>query len=163
MMSEQNITLIRPRRSGEKSARVAARSVAAKSSVVPRELHVLLVEDSELTLEHLTESIRSIDYPIELAIAKGEQEALALIAERLPNIVLLDLMLKDGHGFSVLRALNQHRPKPFVIVLTNHASPQYREYALMMGADYFLDKAVAMDSVHALVELHAAGFSEGPE
>jgi DNA-binding phage protein len=40
-------------------------------------------------------------------------------------------------------------------VLTNYGLPSYREYALLSGADYFLDKALEFESLQGIVEMVA--------
>jgi DNA-binding NarL/FixJ family response regulator len=57
-----------------------------------------------------------------------------------PDVVILDLHLRTGSGFGVLRRLRgPERPK--VIVLTNFDVPAYRREAESLGADAFLDKS----------------------
>ena len=59
------------------------------------------------------------------------------------DIVLLDLHLKQGTGFGVLRAVCGMPDCPMIIVLTNHDLPEYHDAALALGAAEFLDKAQA--------------------
>ena len=60
-----------------------------------------------------------------------------------PDAVIIDIGLRQGSGFDVLKALSVnsvgHRPKR--IVLTNHTLDQYRKAAQRWGADYFFDKS----------------------
>jgi len=57
-------------------------------------------------------------------------------------VLVLDLELKRGTGFGVLRSLVPHRPqRSTVIVLTNYAFPQYRAKSLALAANFLLDKA----------------------
>ncbi len=57
------------------------------------------------------------------------------------DTVLLDLQLTDGNGLDVLAAVKPQRPGIHVIVLSNFATPQYRQASLAAGADVFLDKS----------------------
>ena len=57
------------------------------------------------------------------------------------DALLLDLQLKDGKGLEVLARVKQARPDLHVIVLTNLASPQYRQASLSVGAEFCLDKS----------------------
>ena len=60
-----------------------------------------------------------------------------------PDVVVIDIGLRQGNGFDVLKALSrdtsEHRPRR--IVLTNHTLDQYRKAAKRWGADYFFDKS----------------------
>jgi len=125
---------------------------------------VLLVEDSTLTAEQLCEMIQSLRPEINCVTVATEQDALSAIGNSPPHIVVLDLLLKQGSGFNVLRKVSSVTPKPLVIVLTNYALPQYREYALLTGADYFLDKAVSIEALPTILEsfLRSADQSAGP-
>jgi CheY-like chemotaxis protein len=118
----------------------------------PPELRVLVVEDSALTAEQLCDLIKTLPYPIDCTTVASEQEALACAAEAPLDAVVLDLKLKQGNGFAVLRAVSTLRPKPRIIVLTNYALPKYRELSLLSGADYFLDKARDFEALRRLLQ-----------
>ncbi|HTE42985.1 MAG TPA: response regulator [Steroidobacteraceae bacterium] len=115
-------------------------------------LRVLVVEDSALTAEQLCDLIKTIPFSIDCTTVATEQDALARAAESIPDAVVLDLRLKQGNGFSVLRQLAASKPKPRIIVLTNYALPKYRELSLLSGADYFLDKARDFEKLSGLLE-----------
>jgi DNA-binding NarL/FixJ family response regulator len=73
--------------------------------------------------------------------ADGVQEALAGIQAAGPDVVVLDLHLKDGNGLSVLKALQQSAPQIAVFVLTNYPEESYRRMAERYGARGFFDKS----------------------
>lgn len=105
-------------------------------------LKVLLVEDSRLLSERLLELVSDIDGISAIGTVATESDAIRTLAEQLPNVVILDLRLKEGTGFGVLDHINMlpMAARPVVIIITNYALPQYREMATAMGAGYFLDK-----------------------
>lgn len=117
-----------------------------------QELKILLVEDSVLTAEQVCELIRRVNAPIVLSVATNEKDAIAAVTEFVPDVVVLDLRLKQGSGFSVLKKLAPKEPKPSIIVLTNYALPNFREYAVLNGANYFLDKAIEMELLPTIIE-----------
>ena len=104
------------------------------------QVRVLLVEDSELTIVQFLELLAALSPRIKLSIASRERAAIAMAKVKRPEIAILDLNLKEGSGYNVLRELKTHEPPPTVIIATNFALPQYRDLALLMGADYFIDK-----------------------
>jgi two-component system, OmpR family, response regulator len=57
------------------------------------------------------------------------------------DVVILDLHLRQGTGFGVMRTLATTQWQPRIIVLTNYRLPDYREAAFALGATHFLDKA----------------------
>jgi DNA-binding NarL/FixJ family response regulator len=56
-------------------------------------------------------------------------------------VLILDLHLRQGTGFGVMRALSTSALKPRIIVLTNYDLPEYKSAAIALGATHFLDKA----------------------
>jgi len=109
--------------------------------VTSQALKVLLVEDSSVLAERMAETMRQIP-EIELIGTKdSEDDALIEIRRRRIDVVLLDLQLKQGSGFGVLRAIGSMHRKPCVVVLTNHDSAEHERSAVALGAKYFLDKA----------------------
>jgi DNA-binding NarL/FixJ family response regulator len=104
-------------------------------------LRVMVVEDTRLALEHILELIGTVRDPLTVRVAATEREGINLAFDVRPDIVILDLRLEQGNGFNILRRMGNLVPKPIAIVVTNFALPKYREYALLNGAQYFLDKA----------------------
>jgi DNA-binding NarL/FixJ family response regulator len=107
----------------------------------PVALRVLLVEDSALLCERIAELVGTIP-GVELAAAVGS-EAAAIDALRRGDIdvVILDLQLRNGTGFGVMRGLRSMHRRPEIVVFTNFALTTYRDNALAMGARHFLDKS----------------------
>lgn len=115
-------------------------------------LKILLVEDSMHTVAQLRELLDSTSLPMTVSAVATEKAAVDAIVERKPDFVVLDLRLQEGTGFNVLRKINGLNPRPSIAVFTNYAFPRYRDYALLTGADYFLDKAVDIESLTTIVE-----------
>ena len=77
---------------------------------------ILIVEDEESLLETLANNFRYDDY--EVLTAKNGQEGLRMALKQKPDAVLLDIMLPEKDGFTVLKELRQrHRDIP-VLVMT---------------------------------------------
>jgi len=104
-------------------------------------LRVLLVEDSKVLTERLTEAIRQIPQVELIGTADTEAAAVASAKRDSVDVIILDLHLKQGTGFGVMRALATAQLKPRIIVLTNYDLPEYKNAALALGATHFLDKA----------------------
>ena len=78
-------------------------------------------------------------------------EALELLPQSKPDVVVVDMRLPDGDGLDVLRAAKRLQPRPTVVVLTNYAYDQLRSKCLEAGADEFLDKRTQFDRLPAIV------------
>ncbi|HWX80028.1 MAG TPA: response regulator transcription factor [Steroidobacteraceae bacterium] len=121
-------------------------------------LRVLLVEDSKVLTERLTEAIRQIADVELVGTADSEDGALAAFKSGPVDVIILDLHLRQGTGFGVMRALATAQEKPRIIVLTNYDLPEYKNAAIALGATHFLDKARDYgrlpDVLHEICEAH---------
>jgi DNA-binding NarL/FixJ family response regulator len=80
--------------------------------------------------------------------AADGQEAVRLVAEHLPDIVVIDLQMPVLDGAQATRMLKQRWPSLTVIVLTLYAAEEAQ--ALAAGADAFVVKGVAPDLLAAI-------------
>jgi two-component system OmpR family response regulator len=108
---------------------------------MPQCLRVLLVEDSKVLTERLAEAIRQIADVELVGTADTEAAAVAAVKRDAVDVIILDLHLKQGTGFGVMRALATNQLKPRIVVLTNYDLPEYKNAALALGASHFLDKS----------------------
>jgi two-component system, OmpR family, response regulator len=105
-------------------------------------LRILLVEDSPLIAARIAELVLRIPGVELIETLDTEADAVNRVSGSPPDVLLLDLQLRSGSGFGVLRSMarmRDHRPK--VIVLTNHSLAELRLEAESLGADVFLDKS----------------------
>jgi DNA-binding NarL/FixJ family response regulator len=117
----------------------------------PEVMRILLVEDSRLLAQHLIEQLASIPSVEALGVVDTEQDAITTITRNTPDLIILDLHLKQGTGFGVLAALSKLSKPPITVVLTNYALPQYRERANALGARFFLDKSNEFDRLPVII------------
>jgi two-component system, response regulator YesN len=123
-----------------------------------KKLKILLVEDRAAIVEQIIDVLATLSCIEEVRTATSSKEALRFIEQFWPNVVITDLRLQQGNGFEVLKAIKEMNFKPVRIVLTNHSISNYRQYAELLGMDYFLDKAKDLDSLCGLVEtIHRTG------
>jgi|SRR5580658_6344701 two-component system OmpR family response regulator len=117
-------------------------------------LRVFLIEDSAMLRERVIERIAENAANEIVGCAETEDEALNGIRELQPDAIVLDIQLRQGNGFNVLRRLRQMplERRPVVIVFSNHAEPDFRRRAAADGARYFLDKASEFDHLTELLQ-----------
>lgn len=100
-------------------------------------MRILLVEDDENIISALTAFLKNEG--IECVSATGQKKATKLIEKEEFDLVLIDIILKDGNGFSVCMAVKEKTDTP-VIFLTA-SSDEYSVVAgLDMGADDYIEK-----------------------
>jgi len=111
---------------------------------------VLIVDDEPDILLMLRMSLEDEGHDVVLA-ADGKM-ALERIAERRPDIVLLDLMMPVLDGFGVLEALREQGVERLPVVMVSAKSePGDVERASSLGAVEFISKPFELDRVVALV------------
>ena len=88
----------------------------------------------------------------EVVPASNGEEALHLVEQKAPDLLVLDISMPKLDGFQVLEKLPQPRGFP-VIMLTNFDSEEYRKRGHELGADdFFVKKDMTIRSLLEMVE-----------
>lgn len=104
-------------------------------------LRVVLVDDSEPLRRRLAFLLEEIPGVAVVGEAETPADALRVIQTEQPDVVVLDLRLRDGVGLDVLQQLRILRSQARVLVFTNHPADVFREVYALAGAEGFFDKA----------------------
>ncbi len=113
--------------------------------------HVLVVEDEDSLATLLQYNLQKEGYDV--ALAGDGEEALLLVDERLPDLIVLDWMLPKISGIEVCRRLrqrNETRNVP-IIMLTARGEESDRVRGLDTGADDFVVKPFSMTELSARI------------
>jgi DNA-binding NarL/FixJ family response regulator len=119
--------------------------------------HVLLVEDHPLTRKGLIGAIGTQDDLEVCGEAEGWCEALVLIGQQRPDIVVLDLNLKDGNGWELLKQMEADPASPPVLVLSVCDEEVYAVRLLRSGARGYLMKDAPISQVLEAIRKILAG------
>ena len=113
---------------------------------------ILIADDQPMNVDILQTRLAVHGYEI-LTAADGE-EALAVARERLPDLILLDIMMPKMDGLEVCRLLKGDAALPFmpVIMVTAKADTQDIVAGLEVGADEYLTKPVDQAALVARVK-----------
>jgi RNA polymerase sigma factor (sigma-70 family) len=106
-------------------------------------IRVLIADDHALVRAGIRALVEKIEGVVVVGEAGRGSEALALVKEQKPNLMLLDITMPDGGGFVVLDQVTKSFPEVRVIVLTVHDAGEYAIRALREGAAGFLPKSAA--------------------
>ena len=98
---------------------------------------ILLVEDDKGIVTNLTEYLAKEGY--EVKSASGQKAALQLVGKEKFDLVLLDIALSDGNGFSVCKAIKSDYHIP-VIFLTASGDEYSTVTGFELGADDYIAK-----------------------
>jgi two-component system KDP operon response regulator KdpE len=113
---------------------------------------ILVVDDEPHIVRTLTINLRARDYDVESA---GDgRSALQIMAERKPDVIVLDLGLPDMDGVDVLRRVRETSTVPVVVLSARQDSDDKIE-ALDAGADDYVTKPFGMDEFLARVRAAA--------
>jgi two-component system KDP operon response regulator KdpE len=109
---------------------------------------VLVIEDDPKMQRLLSSQLEMREYQVR-AVGNGT-EALAVVAEEVPDLVLLDITLPGMNGLEVCRQIREWSSVPIILV-TAADMPQTKVSALELGADDYLTKPFHMGELIARV------------
>lgn len=110
-------------------------------------MKVLVIEDDGDLREIMTRSLEKERYVVETADTYRAARRKALVYDY--DCILLDIMLPDGSGLDILRALRARGRKFNVIILSAKDSIEDKVAGLDLGADDYLAKPFHLAELHA--------------
>ena len=99
---------------------------------------ILVVDDDRLTRWSIARQLDRVGYRV-VEAASGE-EALTLLSQAAPNLVLLDLGLPGMDGFAVLGEIRKIQPELPVITMTTDSTSEVSRRAKSLGANVHIEK-----------------------
>lgn len=125
-------------------------------------VRVLVVEDSpEFRATLVGWAAAHDDLELSGAVATAE-EALAMVGDDRPDVVVMDLVLPGMSGLDAVRTLRRTGKRTPVVIVTLHDSATVCSEAIAAGADAFLSKSAIGDRLHdVLVALGGGRRAEG--
>ncbi|PAP80291.1 DNA-binding response regulator [Rubrivirga sp. SAORIC476] len=110
---------------------------------------ILVVEDDDDLRQTLARRLSEAGY--EVAMAATGPDALAAVAESVPDLVVLDVMLPGLDGIEVCRRLRADHPLLYILMLTARADELDRVVGLEVGADDYVTKPFSLQEVVARI------------
>jgi DNA-binding NtrC family response regulator len=110
-----------------------------------KKIKLLLVDDEKEFVTSLAERIKMREMGSDIAL-NGE-EALQLVNDQVPDVMVLDLKMPGIDGMEVLRRVKKAYPDVQVIILTGHGSEKDEKDARRLGAFDYLQKPVDIDKL----------------
>jgi DNA-binding NarL/FixJ family response regulator len=110
-------------------------------------MKLLLVDDSDLIRHRLIELLAPMPGLSLVATASLLQEAQSLVEQHQPDILVLDLILPDGHAAGLIPNLRALSPRTRIAVLTNDISEIARCRCLQGGVEWFFDKSTEFEAL----------------
>lgn len=122
-------------------------------------LKVLLVDDEEDLVRTMAERMEMRDLGSDVAL--DGQQALDMLENDVPDVMVLDLRMPGMDGMEVLRRVKETYPQIAVIIMTGHGSDKDEEEARRLGAFDYLRKPVDMSQLMEVVRNAGRARDEG--
>ncbi|MDJ0896961.1 MAG: response regulator transcription factor [Alphaproteobacteria bacterium] len=113
-------------------------------------MKVLLIEDDERVISFLDRGLRAEGFRVTLATTGAEGTKLGQAGDF--DVIVLDLMLPDLHGYDVCQRLRVDKVATPILMLTAMDTLEDKVRGLRLGADDYLTKPFAFDELLARLE-----------
>ena len=111
---------------------------------------ILIADDEEAARRSLGQILGEDGY--EVVLAPDGEEALRLVAEETPDILLTDLRMPGMDGYELLARIRQGFPDVSVVIMTAHGTIKSAVEALREGAEDYLTKPIDVEELEHLLD-----------
>lgn len=122
-------------------------------------IRVLLVDDHTLVRAGLRALLSAMEGVEVIGEARDGQDAVMVCRTLQPNVVLMDISMKQVNGLAATSLLKAEFPDIHVVILTMHATEDYVLKALRAGAEAYLLKDAASTELETAIRSAARGES----
>jgi DNA-binding NarL/FixJ family response regulator len=114
---------------------------------MPNLIKIIIVEDHPIFRMGMKEMIDSEKDLTVIGEAENVTEAIDLIKKKSPDLVIVDLSLKDSNGIELVKEINNNYKNISSLVLSMHDESLHAERCIMAGAKGYIMKQEASESV----------------
>jgi two-component system NarL family response regulator len=120
-------------------------------------IRILLVDDHQMMRDGLR-SILDLEDDLDVVGEAGNgYEALEMARTRRPDVIVMDIGMKDLNGIETTRQIMAHNSRAKVIALSTHSSEPYVISMLEAGASGYVLKDAAVDEMRRAIRVVADG------
>lgn len=127
------------------------------TSQKPDAIRILIVDDHPVVRAGLAMTLAKAPDLMICGEAEGVRDAMKLIPETHPDLLLVDLDLDGGNGLDLIKEARDSHPKLPILMLSMHAEATYAERALRAGAKGYVMKSERPDRLLAAIREVMAG------
>jgi two-component system response regulator NreC len=120
-------------------------------------IKVLIADDHAVVRAGLRTLIHAEPDLVLVGEAVGGTEALELVKDRQPDVLLLDMSMADLDGITVTRQVKESQPRLHVLILTVHEDEALLRAALKAGASGYILKHAAEDELISAIHIVMRG------
>jgi DNA-binding NarL/FixJ family response regulator len=126
-------------------------------ATTPAPVKILIVDDHPSVREGLALRI-SLHADLELCgEADSEEQAITLVQQMKPDLVLVDISLKSGHGLELIKRIRSMDPTVKMLVISGFQESLYAERACRAGALGYLNKQESSEKMIEAIRTVLAG------
>ena len=119
-------------------------------------MHIVIIDDEPAVAETLADAVRGQGHTA--AIGHSGSEGLALLAEKRPDAVFVDLVMPGLSGVELVKEIRRNHPELPIVVVTGWAGPQDLDEVRRLGVTDIVEKPWALKYVdEALRNLRSDG------
>jgi len=118
---------------------------------------IVIVDDHPVVRERLAEIFNRERDLAACGEAEDRHQALDVIALANPDLVIVDLTLKNSHGLELIKDIHARWPKLLVLVVSMHDESLYAERVLRAGARGYITKQEATRNILLAIRRVVAG------
>jgi two-component system, NarL family, response regulator DevR len=122
-------------------------------------LRVMLVDDHEVVRDGIRLLLANTEDVVVCAEAGSAREAVAVAAQALPDVIVMDVRLSDGSGIQATRDIRAARPQTNVLMLTSFADDEALFASIMAGAAGYVLKQIRGEELVRAIRAVGAGQS----
>jgi DNA-binding NarL/FixJ family response regulator len=111
--------------------------LAEDQKVLRESLKIILTKDPEITI---------------IGCAADGAEALAIVEEKLPDVVLMDIKMPVCDGLECTRLIKEKYPQIKIVILTTFDNDENVEKALTYGADGYILKEIDPEEIITIIK-----------
>jgi len=120
-------------------------------------IRIVLADDHALILGGIRALLKEIDGVTIVGEAKNGREAVAMTLAEHPNLVIMDISMKELNGIEATAQIKAQLPATHVLVLSMHTTEDFVRRALMAGASGYLVKDSAPLELRMAIEAVMCG------
>ena len=110
---------------------------------------ILIVDDEQSICQSLKAILNDEGYQV--LVAGSGEEAVKIVEEEMPQLLLLDVWLPGMDGLDTLKAIKKINPQILVIIMSGHGTIETAVKATKLGAFDFIEKPLSLDKIIILV------------
>lgn len=114
-------------------------------------INIMLVDDEKLFVQSLELRISNESDMNVVATANSAKEAVELCAQVHPDLLLLDIYMKDKRGLDILEDLKRNNKELKILLLTSYSNIDNVANSIIMGADGIVSKDIESEKLMTII------------